>query len=299
MQVPDTAAGQQGKCPKCSAAVTVPLSNNPHDAEFWSELGGSKKEDIEEEEHHGKKEKKTDAQVLKGYLLKDAESKILKRIGVPWEQRDAGGVFERYWDTAIMAMNHPREAFGTMFLKGGFGKPLTYLLLGVTFGTFFSALYGAIGNSISVFSALQAAAESEGTQPVVTGVMIATVIGLFFASFFGGIVGTVIHAFLQAGLLQLSMPIVGIKNTNFETTFRVTAYCNGSIALCSIVPAIGFGFMLFLWFIGMINGIMHAYDVPQGKAAMAVLLTFVPLLLPIVALVVIALGGAYLAATAG
>jgi hypothetical protein len=279
--------------------VTVPASNNPHDAEFWSELGGAKKDDAEDDSHHGPKEHKTDAQVLKGYLLKDAESKVLKRIGVPWEQKDAGGVFERYWDTAIMAMNHPQEAFGTMFLRGGLGKPMTFLLLGVTFGAFFSALYGAIGNSISVFSAVQAAAESEGAAPLVTPVMIATIVGLFFATFFGSIIGWIIHAFLQAGLLQLAMPLVGIKDTNFESTFRVAAYCNGSIALCSIVPAIGFGFMLFLWFVGLINGIMHVYGATQGKAAMAVLLTFVPLLLPIVALVVIALGGAYMAATAG
>ena len=43
--------------------------------------------------------------------------------------------------------------------------------------------------------------------------------------------------------------------------------------------------MLFMWFNGMIKGLESVYEIPNNKAVMAVLILFIPLVLPIVAVV--------------
>lgn len=305
MRLPDTSAGKQGKCPKCSNAVTVPAAgagapSNRHDDEFWSELGDDKKEQHVAEDEPPKPKKKSDAQILKHMLGKAEEAKVVKRIGLPWERPREGGMFDRFWDTAIGVMNHSTETFAEMKLTGGLGGPLKFLLVGAVLGSLIAAVYGLIGNAIATidFSAVATEAiedaeasgdlDSAEAATVGTVVTVAMVVGLvigFFLTLFGGIIGGIIHTFLQAAGLQLALPIAGVKNPDFEKNFRVAAFTNGSIFLCNIVPGLGAAFMLFLWFKGMIQGLESVYEVPTKAAAIAVILLFIPLLLPIVAVV--------------
>ncbi len=302
MQLPDTAAGKQGKCPKCSNAVSVPAAgapapSNPHDEEFWSELDEKKVEDVDDGGSHGAP-KQTDAQLLKHMIGKAEAAKVIKRIGVPWERKKEGGMFDRYWDTAVGVMNHATETFGEMKLSGGIGSPLRFLILGAVFGSLIAAVYGAVANTISVVDLSEAtteiveeaeeggdidAAEAATANAVITVAMVIGIVVVFCASFFGGIIGGIIHTLLQALGLQLSLPMVGVKDSSFEKNFRIASFTNGSIFLCNIVPGLGAGFMLFLWFNGMIRGIESVYKVPANKAALAVIIVFVPLVLPIVA----------------
>lgn len=299
MQLPDASAGKQGKCPKCQGVVTVPAAVAPasaHDDEFWSEVGEDKQEGpAEEEDSHGRP-KQTEAQLLKMYLAKGEEEKVLKRIGLPWENPSEGGAMERYWDTAIAIMNHPATAFGEMRLTGGIKTALIFLILGAVFGSFFSALYVTIGNTVAAVGILRVADEivdeeledEEAADTASTVITAAVAIGLviwFFVVFFGGIFGTMVHTFLQTLILHGTLSVAGIKDKDFERTFRITAFTCGSIQLCAIVPGLGSGFMLLLWFIAMGNGIMAVYGATQKQAAIAILLVFVPLLLPIVAVV--------------
>ncbi|MBP86055.1 MAG: hypothetical protein CMJ64_04955 [Planctomycetaceae bacterium] len=297
MQLPDAAAGKQGKCPKCQGVVTVPAGvaaapASPEDEEFWSEVGEEKKDQPveEEEESHGGP-KQTDAQLLKMSLGKADEEKKIKRIGLPWENPSAGGMMERYWDTAIAVMNHPATAFGEMRLTGGIKKALIYLILGAVFGSFFGALYVTIGRTIAVVGILGVASDvadeedEESAEVASTVITAAAVIGLvivFFAVFIGGAIATLIHTFLQTLLLHGTLSVAGIKDKDFERTFRITAFSCGSIQLCYIVPGLGVGFMLLLWFIAMFNGIKAVYGATDNQTTTAVLLLFVPLLLPIV-----------------
>ncbi|MBC8352152.1 MAG: hypothetical protein H8E66_09180 [Planctomycetes bacterium] len=301
MQLPDTAAGKQGKCPKCSNAVTVPTPGaaatppNPHDAEFWSELD-EKKDAIPNEDAAPEPVKKSDAQILKHMLGKAEQAKVVKRIGLPWERPRDGGMFDRYWDTAIGVMNHTLETFAEMKITGGIGGPLKFLILGAIFGSLIAAVYGLVGNAITTFGVAGAVSEiaaEEGADEeaaavastVVTAGMIIIMVLAFFGTFFGGILGGLIHGFLQAAGLQLALPIVGVKQPSFEKNFRIVAYTNGSIYLCNIVPGLGVGFMTFLWFKGMIKGIESVYEVPTKTAVLAVLLLALPLVFPIIAVV--------------
>jgi hypothetical protein len=298
MQLPDTSAGKQGKCPKCSNAVTVPAARaavppNPHDEEFWSELDDKNETLPDDDEAPKQVKKKTDAQILKHMLGKVEAAKVVKRIGTPWERPREGGMFDRFWDTAIGVMNHTTDTFAEMRVTGGIGSPLKFLLLGAILGSLIGAVYGLIGNGIAVIGASDAmdqlteeAAEEGGevaAEAIVTAAMVIYMAVAFFATFFGGIIGGLLHGFLQAAGLQLALPIVGVKQPSFEKNFRIAAFTNGSIFLCNIVPGLGGFFMLFLWFNGMIKGIASVYEVPMNTAALAVILLFLPLVLPIVA----------------
>jgi len=302
MQLPDTAAGKQGKCPKCSNAVTVPAAgaaapNNPHDEEFWSELD-EKKEDAPVQEDAHAPVKRTDAQILKKMLGKAEEAKVVKRIGMPWERPKEGGMFDRYWDTAIGVMNHSTDTFNEMKLGGGIGSPMKFLIVGVLLGSLIGAVYGLVGNVVRIVGDADLSSEvdedAEGEEaeaaPKSTGIVVTPAMAIymvvaFFATFIGGAIGGVVHTFLQAAGLQVTLPMVGVKDANFETNFRVAAFTNGSIYLCNIVPGLGGAFMLFLWFNGMIKGLESVYKVPAKTAGLAVFILFIPLVLPIVAVV--------------
>ena len=257
-----------------------------------------KKTVVAEEDEVPKEVKKSDAQILKHVLGKAEEAKVVKRIGLPWERPREGGMFDRFWDTAIGVMNNATETFAEMKLTGGIGTPMKFLLVGAILGSLIAAVYGLVGNAINVISTAEVVNElaEEATEEdgevtpaavgtVVTAAMVIYMVISFVATFFGGIIGGFIHAFLQAGGLQLALPIAGVKQPSFEKNFRLAAYTNGSIFLCNIVPGLGAGFMLFLWFNGMIKGIASVYDVPTKTAVIAVLLLFLPLVLPIVAVV--------------
>lgn len=297
MQLPDAAAGKQGKCPKCSNAVTVPAARpaaplNPHDEEFWSEVGEKKEGAAPAEADPHNTEKRSDAQILKHMLGKAEAAKVVVRIGVPWERPKEGTMMDRFWDTAIGVMNHTKETFDEMKVAGGTGSPLKFLLVGTALGSIIAAFYGLIGNAITVFSASgafeQIAEGDEAAAPVGTIVTVALVLFMaaaFFGTFFGGIISGIMHVYLQAAGLLLALPMVGVKEASFEKNFRVAAFTNGSIFLCNIVPGLGAGFMLFLWFNGMIKGLESVYEISTNKAALAVLLLFLPLVFPIVAVV--------------
>ena len=146
MQLPDTAAGKQGKCPKCAKAVTVPAGrvaapSNPHDEEFWSDLNQKTEAASSEADPH-KTEKTSDAKLLKKVLGKAEQAKVIKRIGMPWERPMDGRMFDRFWDTAIGVMNNAQETFAEMKVTGGIGSPFKFLIIGAVLGSLIGAVYG-------------------------------------------------------------------------------------------------------------------------------------------------------------
>ncbi len=303
MQLPDTAAGKQGKCPKCSHAVTVPAAasaapSNPHDEEFWSELNEKKESAPREEKDPHKGEKKTDAQILKKLLGKAEEAKVIKRIGMPWERPLQGGMFDRYWDTAIGVMNHATETFAEMKLQGGIRGPFVFLLIGTIAGSLILAGFVTLWNVNTLVSAMQApaaaasdakgagGAAAEPPPPAARVLATADVVRVVLAcvgTFALAIVVGLVHVLLQTVCLQLGLAMAGVKNSGFEKNFRVTAFTNGSVFLANVVPVLGVAFMLFLWFNGLVKGIVSVYEMPPNKATLAVIVVFVPLVLPIAA----------------
>lgn len=291
MQLPDAAAGKQGKCPKCQGVVTVPAPAaapapmNPHDEEFWSEVG--EKDDSlpqqEEQDPHGG-EKQSDAQLLKMHLGRVEEDAKIQRTGLPWESSDEG-FFDRYWDTTVALTNHPSDTWATMRLKGGLGSPFKFLLIGAIFGSFFNALYAVFREGINGLAEVDI---NEIPQDIQVKLAIAFVV-LFLIAWVMGIIGSLATAYAQAGILMLTSAMVGIKGATYETSFRVSAFAYGTMLVWTVVPVLGSLFGLIVWVVTLTIGVAATYNTSRGAAFGAVFLSLLPL--PIVLLMIILMLG--------
>jgi hypothetical protein len=276
MHLPDAAAGKQGKCPKCQGVVTVPAAMaaapaNPHDEEFWSELGaGNKSQQVQEEGSHGQP-KQSDAQLLKRQLGKIEEQEVIKRTGLPWESSEEGPL-DRYWDTAIAITNRPLETWATMKLGGGMGKPFGFLLTGALFGSFFNMMYALAAQGVVIFTLFKAIPQDKIPEGIEVKIALALA-AYFFAGFTLGIVGTLLGGYIQAGFLQLTLMMVGVKDASYEKTFRVVAFSQGTVLVWTVVPVLGGLFGLFILLITLTSGISVTYGISQGKAFAAIFLT--------------------------
>lgn len=101
----------------------------------------------------------------------------------------------------------------------------------------------------------------------------------------------VIGLFVWAGIVHVSLTMVGGASSGFEATFRSIAYAQGSTALLQIVPVVG-GLVAAVWnLLITILAVKELHKTTTGKAVAGVLLPMGVLLLccccvPIVALVV-------------
>jgi hypothetical protein len=85
-------------------------------------------------------------------------------------------------------------------------------------------------------------------------------------------VWVVIGVFVAAGLVHVTLMLLGAANGGFEATFRVIAFAQGSAAPLQIVPMLG-PLVAGIWALVIeIMGIKQLHDTTTGKAAAAVLL---------------------------
>jgi hypothetical protein len=169
------------------------------------------------------------------------------RVAPPWE-RD-GPVVQRYLDTAKSVLMESAAFFRRMRREGGLGAPLVYAIVGIVIGSLGSLLsttmmpFGGFGDHGGLFAA-------------VIMVPLLSLVGLFIGS----------------GILHVLFMFVAGSRQTFETTFRLVAYTSGSTSPFNIIPFVG-GLVSGIWaLLVLILGGAEAHEVPQGKAAIAVLL---------------------------
>ena len=111
----------------------------------------------------------------------------------------------------------------------------------------------------------------------------------FFVGFAMSFIGMILGAFLQAGFLQLSCTMLGMKEVNYEATYRVVAYSQGTIMVWTVVPILGSLFALVVSLIALTTGIAATYNTNHGKAFAAIFLS--SLVLPfVIAAIALVLG---------
>lgn len=185
--------------------------------------------------------------------------------GLPWDHRQSLGLVKAFFDTAVMVLTKPGEAFTAMKREGGFGEPLIYTVIGGSVGFafyflynfFFTSLGGMLGNR-----------ENPLTHVIGTG--IGSLFVIILVPFFA-----VIGAFIGAGILHLCLMIVGGAKQPFETTFRVVCFSGGSTGPLLVLPFCG-GLIAGIWKIVLYCiGLARAHETDTGKAVMAVLLPIV------------------------
>jgi len=182
-----------------------------------------------------------------------------ERTGPPWENREQLGFFRAIWETMKGVLINPIQTFAEMRTAGGIGKPILYAII-----------LGSIGGIIGIiwqglFSTLNLMLELEIAKYV------ANVAYLIFMAICMPLL-VIIGLFISSGIAHLFLIIVGGANKGFETTFRVFAYTNGSVALFQIVPFCG-GIVSGIWgLVCNIIGLKEAHETTTGKAVLAILL---------------------------
>jgi hypothetical protein len=184
--------------------------------------------------------------------------------GLPWEHREQLGIFKAFFDTVVLILTKPAEAFAMMKKEGDLMGPMLFALIGGCAGMIVSFLFQL---------ALQSAGFMADQQTAVFGM---GVVGIWAVGYILLIpVIVIVGMFIGSGILHLCLMIVGGARKPFETTFRVVCFSSGSTHLLSMIPVCG-GLIAVVWNIVLeCIGLARAHEIDTGKAVMAVLLPVV------------------------
>jgi hypothetical protein len=181
--------------------------------------------------------------------------------GLPWEHREQLGFFKAYFDTVIMVLTKPGEAFAMMKKEGDLMGPMLFALIGGCAGLIVSLLLNVGLQSVGFMANRQA-----------------DIFGLGVVGFWGIFVIPVLVIaimFVGSGILHLCLMMLGGAKRPYETTFRVVCFSSGSTYLLYMVPFCG-GMVAGVWNIVLeIIGLARAHETETGKAVMAVLLPII------------------------
>ena len=196
--------------------------------------------------------------------------------GLPWEHRQELGLFKAFFDTVIMVLTKPTEAFKIMRPEGGLTDPLLFALIGASIGLVISVIFQSLFTSLSFLGGQDGAALGMGFF-----LLYLIMIPLFI----------VIGMFIASGVLHLCLMMVGGANKPFETTFRIVCFSSGSTYLIALVPFCGNSIAAIYNIVVEIMGVATAHETTTGKAVMAVLLPIILCCGGALAFAVFVLGG--------
>jgi hypothetical protein len=184
--------------------------------------------------------------------------------GLPWEHRQQLGFLKAYFDTVVMVLTKPAEAFALMKTEGDMMGPMLFALIGGCAGIIVSVLLQLALHSIGFMADRRSGMFGMG----VVGIW--SLLYIVLAPLL-----VIVGMFLVSGILHLCLMMVGGAKKSFETTFRVVCFSSGSTYLLSMIPFCG-GIIAGVWNIVVeIIGLARAHETDTGKAVMAVLLPIV------------------------
>ena len=162
-----------------------------------------------------------------------------------------------------MVLTKPGTAFAVMRIEGGLGEPLLYAIVGGSVGVIVWFIFSLAFNSIGFLNPRETG----------FGPMVGTSVS--FVMFVGRLVAVAIVPFILAGLVHLSLMLVGGANKTFEATFRVISFSQGSTAPLQLVPCCG-GLVALVWFlVASCIGVARTHEIDTGRATLAVLLPII------------------------
>lgn len=184
--------------------------------------------------------------------------------GLPWEHRDRLAFFEAFFQTVIMVLTKPTEAFDRMRKEGGLWDPALFALIGGSAGLFVNFLFSFALNSLGM------AADRHSAFGALLGVGFGTVFLMILVPFF-----VMMGVFVGAAIVHVCLMIVGGANKSFETTFRVICFTNGSAHLLMMVPLCG-GLISGVWGL-VVNciGLARAHQTDTWRAVLAIFLPMI------------------------
>jgi hypothetical protein len=186
------------------------------------------------------------------------------RRGLPWETQGAG--LSSWWQTSQMCLTEPSYAFRIMWRSGGLWSPMLFAICGMGIGFVGQTLW----RLPLLFFTVNVQPNAGGQDRLIEGLI------EIAAGAVGTLVGATVGLLLYALIHHLFLMLFGGANFGFETTFRVVCYVHGTLAWLNVIPCVGGLIILVMFFVCMIQGLMHAHETTGGRAAAAV---FVPIVL--------------------
>jgi DNA-directed RNA polymerase subunit RPC12/RpoP len=194
-----------------------------------------------------------------------------KRRGLPWEIPDEENAF---FGTMGKLLNTMGDAFSEMKCRGGFFKPLSFLLVSHLFILGVLIMLGLIVLGIlALTSRGLPTALKDPTALDVGALLIGLLIFVFEIVFVLGMVATT--SFLAAAVMHAILLLFGQANRNYETTYRVYCYSIGASLPLALIPGVGFVAYTIVYFVLNIKGLMKCHHISGGAASAAVLLPLV------------------------
>jgi len=187
--------------------------------------------------------------------------------GLPWDNRYARGFFPAFFETLVMVLTKPGEAFTAMKREGGFSEPLLYALVGGFCGCAVWLLFAMLMPSVAMFG--------NHRHNALLGGFLGMGAGVFFNLILIPVV-LIMTLFVGSAILHVCLMIVGGAKHSYETTFRVVCFSMGSTYPLFILPVCG-GLIAFVWnIVAECVGISRAHETDIGRAVLAV---FMPLII--------------------
>ena len=189
---------------------------------------------------------------------------IAPRSGLPWDDRQQRGVLRAFFDTLVMVLTKPTEAFTAMKREGGFGEPLIYAIIGGSVGGVIYFLYDFLLGSAHMLGS------HENPMMQMMGGGIRPLFFIILVPLF-----VTIATFIGSGIFHLCLMIVGGAKQPFETTFRVVCFAGGSANPLLVIPICG-GLIGGIWKIVLYCiGFARAHETDTGRAVLAVVLPLI------------------------
>ncbi|UCF20160.1 MAG: YIP1 family protein [Gemmatimonadota bacterium] len=183
----------------------------------------------------------------------------------PWETRRDHGFLAALWLTWRESVFRPVPFFRQLPPRAGLGPALGYAALLSAVALLFSLYWGLVEGALS---------GGQAEEP-----LILLIGGLVMALFSLAVMLPVSLGllFLAAGVLHVSLMIVGAGRRGFEATFRALAYSAGPAAF-AILPFFG-SLLSLVWGTVLIYiAVREVQRTTSGRAALGFLLPFVGLL---------------------
>jgi hypothetical protein len=185
-----------------------------------------------------------------------------EQSGLPWENRERVGFVNGLWETIVMVLTRPNEAFGVMRREGNFLDPLLYAVLLGTLGAVVAFIYQGVLQSVG----LMATGDRDGLAALVgfgaTSILMLVLMPVFL----------LVGIFVGSAITHVCLMLVGGANQSYETTLRVMSYSSGSANVLQIIPVCG-GLISAVYTV-VLNciGLARAHQTDTWRAVVAVLL---------------------------
>ena len=180
--------------------------------------------------------------------------------GLPWETRRNENFIKALFDTLVLVLTSPVQAFTQMRREGGLLDPLLYAVIIGTIGALASYIYSLIIGLVGVMP------RNGGFMSVLGGGGATSFAALIFAP-----VMLVVGLFIGAGIVHLGLMATGGAKRSFETTLRVLCYASGSSNVFQLVPVCGGLIALFVSLTLNCIGLARAHETDTWRAVVAVL----------------------------